>query len=41
MAHQQEQEGAGSDLKIGLMALGGGLVWILIVAVIAYRMVAH
>ncbi len=33
MAHEQQ---AGSDLKIGLMGFGIGLVWIFIVGAIAY-----
>jgi hypothetical protein len=39
MAAHQEQEQ--SDLKFGLVGLGIGLVWVFIVAAIAYALAAH
>jgi hypothetical protein len=38
MAHHVEEQ---SNLKVGLLGAGIGLVWILIVATIAYNLAAH
>jgi hypothetical protein len=40
MAQHEGQQADWGDLKIGLMGLGIGLVWILIVSAIAYWLAA-